>query len=252
MSLSRQLRALLVCAAASLFLPGQAEADVIISIAPQYGSTENTGATARLDFSASQQGADTLLTLSVQNTTNGSVGLGATQATLVGVAFDLPGSVTVGNYDAGTSGLTQLWTGPDLPPYGTFEFGISPPRNTFAGGDPQDGLTAGQAAEVQFLLQGAQADAFEQALNDGFASGALRAVGRFQQVNPGGSDKVLGGPVPGDNNNPGGNNGNPGGAGPNGSAGDPVGVPEPSTFALLSLGGLGLAGWRRWKRRATA
>ena len=29
-------------------------------------------------------------------------------------------------------------------------------------------------------------------------------------------------------------------------------VPEPSSLALLSLGGLGLAGWRRWKKRATA
>lgn len=29
-------------------------------------------------------------------------------------------------------------------------------------------------------------------------------------------------------------------------------VPEPSTLALLMLGGVGLAGWRRWKRRATA
>jgi PEP-CTERM motif len=29
-------------------------------------------------------------------------------------------------------------------------------------------------------------------------------------------------------------------------------VPEPSSLALLSLGGLGLAGWRRWKRRVTA
>jgi PEP-CTERM motif len=29
-------------------------------------------------------------------------------------------------------------------------------------------------------------------------------------------------------------------------------VPEPSAIALLSLGGLGLAGWRRWKKRATA
>ncbi len=29
-------------------------------------------------------------------------------------------------------------------------------------------------------------------------------------------------------------------------------VPEPSSLALLSLGGLALAGWRRWKKRATA
>jgi PEP-CTERM motif len=32
---------------------------------------------------------------------------------------------------------------------------------------------------------------------------------------------------------------------------DPVPVPEPPTLALLSLGGLALAGWRRWKKRAT-
>jgi hypothetical protein len=29
-------------------------------------------------------------------------------------------------------------------------------------------------------------------------------------------------------------------------------VPEPSSLALLSLGGLALAGWRRWRKRATA
>jgi hypothetical protein len=29
-------------------------------------------------------------------------------------------------------------------------------------------------------------------------------------------------------------------------------VPGPSSFALLSLGGLALAGWRRWRKRATA
>jgi PEP-CTERM motif len=32
----------------------------------------------------------------------------------------------------------------------------------------------------------------------------------------------------------------------------PPTVPEPSSLALLSLGGLGLAGWRRWKKKATA
>jgi hypothetical protein len=26
-------------------------------------------------------------------------------------------------------------------------------------------------------------------------------------------------------------------------------VPEPSTFALLALGGSALAGWRRWRKR---
>ena len=32
----------------------------------------------------------------------------------------------------------------------------------------------------------------------------------------------------------------------------PPTVPEPTSLALLSLGGLALAGWRRWRKRATA
>jgi hypothetical protein len=32
----------------------------------------------------------------------------------------------------------------------------------------------------------------------------------------------------------------------------PTAVPEPSSFALLALGGGALAGWRRWRKRRTA
>jgi hypothetical protein len=35
-------------------------------------------------------------------------------------------------------------------------------------------------------------------------------------------------------------------------AAPPAAVPEPSTFALLALGGGALAGWRRWRKRRTA
>jgi hypothetical protein len=43
----------------------------------------------------------------------------------------------------------------------------------------------------------------------------------------------------------------PGGASDNiyNAVSDATAVPEPSTLALLTLGGLGLAGWRRWKGR---
>jgi hypothetical protein len=77
-----------------------------ISISPTVRSTENTGATANLDFNFLQQGSDVLLNLGITNTTNGTAGLGATQATLVGVGFDLPANLGF-SYDANGSTFTN-------------------------------------------------------------------------------------------------------------------------------------------------
>ncbi|MBD2355300.1 PEP-CTERM sorting domain-containing protein [Tolypothrix sp. FACHB-123] len=196
-----------------------------ITIDPKFGSTENTGSTALLDFNFSQFAAQQVkLNLDITNTTNGSTGLGATQSTLVGLAFDAdnfdPGApVAFNNYDPGTSGFTKLWVKgidtPSLQPYGDFDVAISPPRESFNGGNAQDGLTAGQSTTVSFLFTTSlTANQLSDAVENGFINKAFRIAGRFQQVNAGGgSDKVLGG--------------------------EPV--PEPATIAasVLALGGLG-------------
>ncbi|WP_017715342.1 PEP-CTERM sorting domain-containing protein [Kamptonema formosum] len=192
-----------------------------LSIAPQYGSTENTGATAKLDFNFVQQGAQVLLNLDIKNTTNGSAGLGATAATLVGVAFDLPTIVSAytfsaSTYNPGSSGFTKTYTGVSIPglTQNTFSVGIrSAGSGNFVGGNPQAGLTAGQSSSVSFLLSGANLTAagVESSFQSGFQGGSLQAAGRFQQVNAGGgSDKVL--------------------------AGSDA-VPEPTTLGGLALGG---------------
>lgn len=198
-----------------------------ISIDPSFNSTENTGASALLNFNFSQSGTNVKLDLGITNTTNGTRGLGATQATLVGLAFDagtfnLGNNVTFSSYDAKSSGFTKLWENPSLPPYGTFDVGISPERNSFAGGNPQTGLTAGNSTAVSFLFNTTDptftASYISQQLENAFNSNnTVRIAARFQQVNvPNkGSDKVLRGPT--------------------------QQVPEPATItaSVLALGGFG-------------
>ncbi|MCU0515329.1 MAG: PEP-CTERM sorting domain-containing protein [Oscillatoria sp. Prado101] len=202
-----------------------------LSIAPQYGSTENTGATAKLDFNFVQQGAQVLLNLDIKNTTNGSTGLGATQATLVGVAFDLPTIVSAYTYNPGSSAFTQTYNNVSIPGLTseTFRFGIrSAGSGNFVGGNPQAGLTAGQSSSVSFLLSGANLTAagVESAFQSGFKDGSLQAGGRFQQVNAGGgSDKVLAGSEA---------------------------VPEPTTLGGLALGAAILARLRSRKVQQNA
>lgn len=182
-------------ATSSAVMPSSAQA-FSLAIDPQFGSTENTGSTAKLNFDFVQSGSSVLLNLGMINTTNGTVGLKATESTLVGIAFDTPNTVSgVSLQSANGSAFTQLWKNVSLQPFGTYDVGISTPRNSFEGGNANQGLKAGQSATVSFLLSGTtlNAEALEKAFLEGFTNGSLRAAGRFQQVDGDGSDKVSGG-----------------------------------------------------------
>lgn len=219
-----------------------------LSIDPQFGTTDNTGSTALLNFDFVQQGADVLLNLGISNTTNGSVGLGATQSGLIGVGFDLPTLINSYTYNSLSSNFRRLYGDSSLTtqtvintatlePYGTFDVGIrtqgsgsgtGPGGLTFGGGNPDTGLTPGQSASVSFLLSGNNLNAVnvESAFLNGFKDQSLRAVGRFAQVNAGGgSDKVLGG-IP---------------------DGNPQAVPEPASWACLGFVAAAMAMLRRQK-----
>lgn len=230
-------------------------------IDPQYGSSNSpaTGSTAQLDFNFTQSGANVLLNLGIKNTT-GSVTSsvqtsGATQSTLVGVGFDLASIISSYTYNSGTSAFTQLYGDSSynnqvqgeakLEPFDTFDVGIrSAGSGNFSGGNPQQGLTAGQSSSVSFVLKGnnLNASSVESAFKSGFDSGKLEAVGRFQQVggvNYSGatSDKVKAGTKP-----PGGGSG----------GGGPHKIPEPATLAGLGLVAASLVTSRRRQVSKTA
>lgn len=182
-------------ATSSAVMPNSAQA-FSLAIDPRFGSSESTGSTAKLNFDFVQSGSNVLLNLGMTNTTNGTVGSKATKSTLVGIAFDTVSGLNVSLKSANGSAFTKLWKDVSLPPYGTYDVGISTPRNSFAGGNANQGLKAGESATVSFLFSGTKLDAkvLESAFLKGFTDGSLRAVGRFQQVDVGaGSDKVSGG-----------------------------------------------------------
>jgi hypothetical protein len=157
-------------------------------------STENTGASAAVNFNFLQIGDNIQLDLTLKNTTNGSLGLKATEATLVGLAFDAPMLWDLSLKTPGGS-FTKLWKDVDLNPFGTFSYGISPERNSFAGGNANTGLTVGQQTLMSFNLNGKDltAKSASQQFADLFKSGNASMATRFQQVNAGGgSDKVKG------------------------------------------------------------
>lgn len=239
-----------------------------LSINPQYGSTNKnasgvigTGATASLDFDFEQSGNNVWLNLTMTNTTNGTAGMGATGSTLVGTAFDLISGVKVSQY-VGSGGFTKLWTAAagdsyDTPSlsgnaqlgnggikaFGNFAVGASPERNSFNGGNPTSGLTAGNSTIVKFLLTSTttgtalNAASVESLFQAGFTSGSLNAAGRFQQVTGAGSDftsdKVFAGGVTAD-------------------PGSSAAVPEPTTMLGVMAAGGAILSRKRLQRKKEA
>lgn len=183
--------------------------------ASRSSNTLATGASAKADFGFTQIDPNKVqINLTLLNTTGKipAFGKGATQSTLVGFGFDLLDSLKSFTYSALLSPFTQLYgdktlnssvlEAAKLEPFGTFDVGIrSAGSGNFTGGNPQEGLKAGESKNVQFTLTGSNLKAadIETAFASGFKTGDLKVAVRFQQVDGpsfrGASDKLLGGTV---------------------------------------------------------
>lgn len=228
--------------ASSLLTATQAQA-FSLSVAPEYGSTNSlgdvigTGATATLDFNFVQSGADLLLNLGIKNTTGTQTTAGgATNSSLVGVAFDVLSGVNASVKSTTGSTFTKFWQNVDISGlHNGFDYGISIARKEFEGGNAKEGLYKNQSTLVSFLLTGSSLSAAqaESAFLTGFQNGTLKAGVRFQQVDGsrvGNSDKVMAGVSP-----------------------DAEPVPEPTTIAgmVMGLGSL-VAARRKQAKKALA
>lgn len=209
----------------SLFCGGHASAAVTVDIDPSFGSSNSpaTGSTAQLIFSNFvASGSNISFDLQLHNNSPNP----PFSTTFVGAAFDLPYYViqnfNASMYDPNSTNFEDLWGpngaslnlggGPEiydigirsvLSPDGTVD--VNSNASNFNGGNPQGGLVKTQSATVKFmydtLIADITAEVFEAELLNGFASGELKAAGRFQQVviTEGGqqtSDKVGGGILP--------------------------------------------------------
>ncbi|MGB7894489.1 MAG: PEP-CTERM sorting domain-containing protein [Microcoleus sp.] len=225
--------------ASSLLTATQAQA-FSLSVAPEYGTTNGigTGATATLDFNFVQSGADLLLNLGITNTTGTKTTAGgATNSSLVGVAFDVLSGVNASVKSTAGSTFTAFWQNVEIKGLQKdgFDYGISTPRKEFDGGNANEGLYKNQSTLVSFLLTGSSLSAAqaENAFLTGFQNGTLKAGVRFQQVagsNVGKSDKVMAG-----------------------VSADAEPVPEPTTIAgmVMGLGSL-VAARRKQAKKALA
>jgi|GEM_PF-1371928 len=198
---------------------------VTLLIDPSFGSTEATGATARLLLDFSEDGVEDLLHVTIENTTPASIG-----SSLTAVGFEVPGSWASSFAPGGAGAYFHVL---DL------DVSVSPSwldapdgydlmltnDGDFEGGSPQGAPTAGESESV--ILSLGDTGLTPEELSTTFA-GFYAAqeedyvLGRFQAVGSDGelSDKVGGG------------------------------VPEPGTLLFLAFGSLAVV--RRTRCRATA
>jgi hypothetical protein len=194
----------------------------IIDYSPANGSTGNTGASAQVGVSFSDIGGNVVMTMSVANTTNGSAGQGATQATLTGLGFALPSGAGVIGYSGGV--FPNFVTGGGVPPYGAFDLCITvATAPDCVPASPSGGLAPGEQTIIEItidtpLTADELADAIRSDYVDPTNDGSTPdTVAIFDNVNaPPGSDVVVGS------------------------------IPEPAALAML---GAALAGLARARRR---
>jgi len=190
---------------------------VNLAIDPSFGSAESTGATADITLTFSEDGADDLMTVLIDNTTPNAIG-----SSLTAVGLELPDSLSLSPSFAtgGTSAYFDTLTFDDgvspgwLDAPGGYDLMITSDGN-FEGGSPNGAPTEGQSQTVILNLgDTGLAPADLATLFESYYLGLTTnyTIARFQSVGPEGedSDKVLGH------------------------------VPEPASLALLALGGVGL------------
>jgi hypothetical protein len=196
---------------------GPAHADVLFSVelvATSETSTENTGASARLDFDFIVGMNGDSLSLTASNTTPAQIG-----ASLTAFALEWPGQLPDPVYASGGTStyFDQVHYDVDVNPGW-----VNAPQGydalftsdgNFEGGSPQGAPRDGQSQTIQVELgaTGLSAEQLAELFRDTYDTASVPwAAARFQSVGPSGelSDKVI--------------------------------VPEPATLALLGLSGLAI------------
>ncbi len=163
-----------------------------------------TGASARVDFRipSNTRGDKVSLNLFVKNTTNGTFGRRASSSKLTGIAFNLPNGITIDENNVALSKeldkfkkdiVFRSFSDEKI----SFDFAFAD-NNNFFGGNPNGALSENaRPARINLLLNMNRPDperAYERLFN-GFNRGRFKVAARFQDVDRGRSDSLLGGTV---------------------------------------------------------